>query len=113
MHIDLLKVVREYEQRGIDALFDGQTQGEQWIWGGNYLKIDYRDSIGKIMDVHPHVETLIKRLVQSNLTVKRQKDILYGCEHHAALRYLECIEQNVQIDQIITDGVAIDEYLRF
>ena len=113
MDIDLLKVVKEYEQRGIDALFQGQANKAQWIWGGNYLRIDYRDGVGKIMDTHPHVEMLIKRLIQSNLTVKQQKDILHGCEHPVALKYLECIQQNAQIDQIITDGVVIDEYLRF
>ncbi|MGY6278336.1 hypothetical protein [Methylomonas sp. MgM2] len=111
--MDLIEIVRDQEQRGIDALFCGEIEGVQWILGGNYLRIEYRASGGKVLDSHPHVNTLIKRLAQSNLCLKRQQDILHGCEHYAVLKYLECILQNAQISQIITDSVVNEEHLGF
>lgn len=111
--MDLLEIVRDQEQRGITALFLGQTDAAQWILGGNYLKIDYKDNAGKCMDTHPHVVTVIKRLAESNLTTKNQCEILQGCEHNVALEYLECVKQNELINQLIADGVGADEYFGF
>lgn len=111
--MDFLEVIRDQEQLGITALFLGQTENVQWIWGGNYLKIDYKDNAGEHMDTHPHVATVIKRLAESNLTAKHQREILQGCEHHAALAYLECVRQNEQIIQLISSNVCSDEYFGF
>lgn len=112
-NMDFLEVVRDQEQRGITALFLGKTENVQWIWAGNYLKIDYKDNAGKHMDTHPHVANVIKRLAESNLTAKHQREILQGCEHYAALEYLECVQQNEKINQLITGDIGSDEYFGF
>lgn len=107
----LLEIVKLLEQESIDSLFAGTAEKTQWLNRGNYLKIDFWDKAGKSMDAHPHIETLIKRLSSSNLPVERQQEILKDCEDHAAIEYLNSLNQKDQLDgQIKPDQIHYDHF---
>jgi hypothetical protein len=109
----LLEIVKLLEQESIDALFAGTAEKTQWLNRGNYLKIDFLDKAGKSIDAHPHIETLLKRLVISNLSMERQQEILKDCQDHAAIEYLNNLQQKDQLDnQIKTDQIN-NEYFGF
>jgi len=94
----LIEIIKLLEQESIDALFACTAEKTQWLNRGNYLKIDFLDKSGKSVDAHPHIETLIKRLAISNLSIERQQEILKGCEDHAAIGYLNSLQQKDQLD---------------
>jgi hypothetical protein len=108
----LIEIIKLLEQESIDALFACATEKTQWINRGNYLKIDFLDKGGKSIDAHPHIETLLKRLASSNLSVERQQEILRGCEDQAAIQYLNSLQQNDQLDGHIKVD-QINEYFGF
>lgn len=94
----LMEIVKALEQESIDALIAGNAERTQWINKGNYIKIVFLDKTGKSTDAHPHIETLLKRLAISNLTIDHQQEILKDCEDHAALEYLNSLQQKDQLD---------------
>lgn len=106
--MDLLQYVLDQEQSGIDALLAAQAERTKWIMGGNYLRIDYKDHSGKIVDTHPHIQTLIKRLAQSGLMISRQQEILNGCQHDTALKYLECLQHSHRLENLVDIGLVND-----
>lgn len=109
----LMEIVKALEQESIDALIFGNAERTQWINKGNYIKIVFWDKTGKPTDAHPHIKTLIKRLASSNLSVKRQQEILKDCQDHAAIEYLNNLQQKDQLDnQIKTDQIN-NEYFGF
>ena len=99
--MDLLEYVIQQEQRGVNTLFKGNAENTQWIGNGNYLRIDYKDDDGKIIDTHPHVETVIKMLARSSLAVSHQQEILRDCAHESAVKYLKCMEHNDPLEKVI------------
>lgn len=111
--MDLLQYVFDQEQRGIDAFLAGQAESAKWVLGGNYLRIDFKNQSGQIVDTHPHIQTLIKRLAQSGLSISLQQEILNGCQHDAALKYLECLQQNDRLENLVGMGLANDSPFSF